>query len=107
MMPRENRNIITGGLILITLGVLIFVSKTTSYSFGETWPILLIVIGIATLINSIKAPEGWFIATAGFVFLIIEFYHYDLYRFSKYILPAVLIILGVFVLLKRRKRSSK
>lgn len=106
-MPSEKRNIITGGLILITLGVLIFVSKTTSYSFGETWPILLIVIGIGTLINSIKAPEGWFIATVGVVFLIIEFYHYDLYRFSQYILPAVLIVLGVFVLLKRRKRASK
>lgn len=102
-MPNEKRNILTGGLILITLGVLIFISKTTGYSFGQTWPILLIVIGISTLINKIQAIEGWFVATAGVIFLIIEFYGFDLYKYSQYILPFVLIILGVFIIMKRRK----
>jgi cadmium resistance protein CadD (predicted permease) len=102
-MPTEKRNILTGGLILITLGVLIFISKTTSYDFGQTWPILLIVIGISALIYKIRAIEGWFIATVGVVFLVIEFYGFDLYKYSQYILPLVLIVLGVFVLLKKRK----
>ncbi|HOG12344.1 MAG: hypothetical protein PHW80_05850 [Smithellaceae bacterium] len=103
-MPNEKRNVLTGGLILITLGVLIFISKTTSCSFGQTWPILLIVIGISTLIYSIRAIEGWFIATVGVIFLVIELYGFDLYRYSQYILPVILIVLGVYVLLKRRKR---
>ena len=103
-MPNEKRNILTGGLILITLGVLIFISKTTSYSFGQTWPILIIVIGITTLFYSIRAVEGWFVATVGVIFLIIELYGFDLYKYSQYILPVILIVLGVFVLLKRRKR---
>jgi len=101
-MPTEKRNILTGGLILITLGVLIFISKTSSYSFGQTWPILLIVIGISTLIYRIKAIEGWFIATVGVIFLFIEFYGFDLYKYSQYILPIILVLLGVYVLLKRK-----
>lgn len=103
-MPSEKRNVITGGLILITLGVLIFISKTGSYSFGQTWPILLIVIGVSTLIYRFRAIEGWFVATVGVIFLIIEFYGFDLYKYSQYILPVILVLLGIFVLLKRRKR---
>lgn len=102
-MPSEKRNVITGGLILITLGVLIFLSKTTSYSFGQTWPVLLIVIGISTLIYRLRAVEGWFVATVGVIFLIIELYGFDLYKYSQYILPFVLIVLGIFVILRRRK----
>ena len=101
-MPTEKRNILTGGLILITLGVLIFISKTTSYSFGQTWPVLLIVIGISTLIYRFKAIEGWFIATVGVIFLFIEFYGFDLYKYSQYILPVILVLLGVYVLMRRK-----
>ncbi|PKN05435.1 MAG: hypothetical protein CVU74_01785 [Deltaproteobacteria bacterium HGW-Deltaproteobacteria-9] len=101
-MPNEKRHILTGGLILITLGVLIFISKTSSYSFGQTWPILLIVIGISTLIYKIKAIEGWFIATVGVIFLFIEFYGFDLYKYSQFILPIILVLLGVYVLMKRK-----
>lgn len=103
-MSNEKRNIITGGLILITLGVLIFLSKTTSCSFAKTWPVLLIVIGVSTLIYSLKAIEGWFIAMVGVVFLFIEFYGFDLYRYSQFVLPVVVILLGAYVLMKRRKR---
>lgn len=104
-MPSEKRNVLTGGLILITLGVLIFLSKTTSYSFGQTWPILLIVIGVSTLIYRIRAIEGWFVATVGVIFLMIELYGYDLYKFSQYIVPALLVLLGIYVLLKRRHKN--
>jgi hypothetical protein len=102
-MPSEKRNVITGGLILITLGVLIFISKTGSYSFGQTWPILLIVIGVSTLIYKIRAIEGWFIALVGVFFLIIMLFGFDLYKYSQYITPLILILLGIYVLLKRRK----
>ena len=102
-MPSEKRNVITGGLILITLGVLIFIHKTTPYGFGQTWPILLIVIGVSTLIYRFRAIEGWFISMAGVVFLIIEIYGFDFYRYSKFILPGLLILMGIYVILKKRK----
>jgi cadmium resistance protein CadD (predicted permease) len=103
LMASEKKSVVTGGLILITLGVLIFISKTTGYGFGQTWPVLLIVIGVGTLLNSFRAFEGWFITIAGAAFLYVEFYGFDLHKYSQYILPAVLILLGFFVLLKRRK----
>jgi cadmium resistance protein CadD (predicted permease) len=63
----------------------------------------LIVIGISTLIYRFRAVEGWFIATVGVIFLVIEFYGFDLYKYSQYILPVVLVLLGLYVLIKRRK----
>jgi hypothetical protein len=102
-MPNEKRNILTGGLILITLGVLIFVGRTTNYHFGQTWPILIIVIGISTIIQRVKDFGGWFITIAGGLFLANEFYGIELSKFNKYLLPAVLVLLGIFVILRRKK----
>ena len=96
---------LTGGLILITLGVLIFISTKTTYSFDKTWPILIIVIGISTIIQRARDFGGWFITIAGVVFLIYKFYGFDLSQYSHYMLPAVLILLGIFVLLRRKKHN--
>ncbi len=102
-MAKDKLNILTGGMILITLGVLIYLSKAEIYSFSKTWPILLIVVGVCTLIQRFKDIGGWFITAVGVMFLITEFYGLQLYQYSQYILPAVLIMLGAFVLLKRKK----
>ncbi len=102
-MAKDKLNILTGGMILITLGVLIYLSKAEIYSFSKTWPILLIVVGICTLIQRFKDIGGWFVTVVGVMFLITEFYGLQLYQYSQYILPAVLIMLGAFVLLKRKK----
>ena len=102
-MASEKRNVLTGGMILITLGVLIFLSKAGMYSFGQTWPILLIVVGICTLIQRVKDFGGWFITVVGVVFLFTEFYGIELHKYSQYILPAVLILIGIYILMRRRK----
>jgi hypothetical protein len=102
-MPSEKRSILTGGMILITLGVLIYLSKAGVYSFGHTWPVLIIVIGICAIIQRARDFGGWFITVAGAVFLANEFFGIELSKYSQYILPAVLILLGIFVLLRRRK----
>jgi cadmium resistance protein CadD (predicted permease) len=104
-MAKSKHNVLTGGMILITLGVLIYISKAGIYSFGRTWPILLIVVGICTLFQSFKDVGGWFITIVGLLFLITEFYGFELHKYSQYILPAILILLGIFVLLKRKKHS--
>ena len=40
---------ITGPVILITIGVLFAFDRFTDFRFSETWPILLIVIGLLKL----------------------------------------------------------
>jgi hypothetical protein len=104
-MAGSKRHVLIGGLILITLGVLIYLSKAGIYSFGQTWPILIIVIGIGTIIQRVKDIGGWFITVAGVIFLINEFWGLEFSKYSQYILPAILILLGIFVILRRRKHD--
>jgi cadmium resistance protein CadD (predicted permease) len=66
---------------------------------------LIIVIGISTIIQRVKDFGGWFITIAGVLFLVNEFYGFELSQYSKYLLPAVLILLGIFILLRRKKHS--
>ena len=104
-MAGSKSHVLIGGMILITLGVLIYLSKAGIYSFGQTWPILIIVIGIGTIIQRVKDFGGWFITIAGILFLINELYGFDLHKYSQYILPAILVLLGIFVILRRRKHD--
>ncbi len=41
---------IKGPVIMITIGVLFAADRFTDYHFGQTWPILLIVIGVLQLV---------------------------------------------------------
>ena len=102
-MSEKKYSMITGGVVLIVLGILIYLSKTGSYSFGQTWPILLIAVGICTLIQTFRDLGGWIITLAGTGFLFYEFYGFDVSQYSKYVLPGIIILLGIFVLLRRKK----
>jgi len=42
---------ITGPVILITVGVLFLVDRFVGVGFGQTWPVLLIVIGLLKLLG--------------------------------------------------------
>jgi hypothetical protein len=42
---------ITGPIILITIGVLFAFDRFTEFRFSQTWPILLIVIGLLRLVG--------------------------------------------------------
>jgi len=48
---------ITGPVILITVGVLFTIDKFTTFGFGQTWPILLIVIGLLKLLGGRRRRE--------------------------------------------------
>jgi hypothetical protein len=42
---------ITGPIILITIGVLFTIDRLTGFRFSQTWPVLLIVIGLLNLLG--------------------------------------------------------
>jgi hypothetical protein len=53
---------IRGPITLITVGVLFALNNFTPYGFGQTWPVLLIVVGLLSLLRrgteQAAPPEG-------------------------------------------------
>ncbi|HLJ46782.1 MAG TPA: DUF5668 domain-containing protein [Bryobacteraceae bacterium] len=49
---------IRGPVLLITLGALMFIDYQGIYSFGRTWPVLIIVFGILKLMERVGVPAG-------------------------------------------------
>jgi hypothetical protein len=45
-----------GPILVITVGVLFALQNFTPYNFGETWPVLLIVVGLLSLLGRGTAP---------------------------------------------------
>jgi phage shock protein PspC (stress-responsive transcriptional regulator) len=51
---KKNKGNLTGGLVLITLGVLFLIARfVPQIRFHDLWPILLIVIGISMLVRNL------------------------------------------------------
>jgi hypothetical protein len=48
----------TGPAVLVTLGVLFLLDQFTRAGFGETWPILLIIIGVVVFVQRTASTEG-------------------------------------------------
>jgi len=104
MERKEKINVITGGMVLITLGVLVILGNTQIWSFTRSWPVLLIVIAIGTLIQRFKDLGGWIILAVGVVFLLTEVFGMQIYALGKYLMPVLLIVVGANILLKYNKR---
>lgn len=47
---------IRGPVIVITVGVLFAVGNFTPYTFDQTWPVLIIVVGLLALLGRGTAP---------------------------------------------------
>ena len=54
MQPRRQGGLM-GPVVMITIGALFLIGKLgLGYSFGQLWPILLIVIGLVKLFESMR-----------------------------------------------------
>ena len=98
---------ITIGLALITAGALFLVSQLGGQPFGQTWPVILIVVGAS---NFLMKPRSWVfsggLTIAGAILLLGTLNVLDV---SMAILwPALLLGLGVVILFGGgRKRSHR
>ncbi len=47
-----------GPILLIAAGVIFLLAEFTRFSFGDLWPLLLIVIGVVLFAESMASREG-------------------------------------------------
>jgi len=47
-----------GPVMIITVGVLFLIGEFTRYGFGDLWPVLLVVAGVVTLLQSTASRDG-------------------------------------------------
>jgi cell wall-active antibiotic response 4TMS protein YvqF len=47
-----------GPLMIITVGVLFLIAEYSRFSFGDLWPVLLIVAGIVLTAQSLASKDG-------------------------------------------------
>ncbi len=97
---------ITIGLALITAGVLFILNQLNEIPIGQSWPVILIVVGAS---NFLIRPRSWVVsvglAVAGAIFLLGTL---NVLEVSMGILwPVLLLGLGVVVLFGGGRRRSK
>lgn len=57
---RQLMRAITGPIILIAIGVLFLIDRFTEFRFSQTWPVLLIVVGILKLLGGRRRrSDSW------------------------------------------------
>ncbi len=106
---RSNPGRIFWGLVLILVGALILAYRFDFWDFGYLfatwWPAIFILIGLSILIgNGFRNPgPGIFFILFGTVVLLwhLDILHYEMWR---YLWPAGLIILGLWILLRPAAR---
>ncbi|MBN2515322.1 MAG: hypothetical protein JXC33_04745 [Deltaproteobacteria bacterium] len=107
MGEKDRKFVLTGALILIVLGILIILNSSRIYGFDESWPILLFVISVGTLVQRIKDIGGWFIGIVGIVFLAIKNFYAGIEYWAQYVLPALLILLGAYILYEYLTKTNQ
>ena len=106
METRNKRNILTGGMILITIGSLIILHKMDVWEFSHSWPLLLIVIAVGTVIQRVKDLGGWIIGCVGLVFFLTENIGMEIWKIVNLLLPLLLILVGVNIIIKYFKKKT-
>jgi len=56
--PRCWSGRITGGAMMVTVGALFLLSEFSRWDFGDTWPVLLIVLGLIQVYRYSASTEG-------------------------------------------------
>jgi hypothetical protein len=106
MATRNKKSILTGGMILITVGILIILHKMDVWEFSHSWPLLLIVIAAGTVIQRVKDLGGWIIGCVGLVFFLAENLGMEIWKIVNLLLPLLLILVGIHIIIKHFKKKT-
>ena len=99
------------GLVLVILGTLFLLDRISGFDFGylisRYWPVIFIVLGLSMLIGSgfRQLGPGFFFIVFGVFFLLAEL---DILEYNAwhYLWPAVIIVAGLWLLLRPRVRPG-
>jgi len=103
---REKMRIASGAVILLTLGGLVLLSSFGIYSLDKSWPILIIVFALFTLVQSPKDAGGWIIGAAGLLFLFFENWFDQVGAMTMNMVRSALLIVVAFILFKTMKKKE-
>jgi predicted membrane protein len=98
------------GLILLAIGVLFLADNIFYFPFNIhyyifSWPFLLVVIGVIMLLNSKDITAGIVLILVGAAFLAGRFFHIPFRHIIQDYWPVILILIGLFILIRPRKKS--
>ncbi len=96
------------GFVILGIGILLLLKKIGIFvpSWVLTWPMILIVIGLFTLIkHEFKSLFGAFMLFLGSYFLLRNEFDFD-FALDRYIFPIGLIVLGVYLITKKKKEQD-
>ncbi|MDI7260683.1 MAG: hypothetical protein QME90_12265 [Thermodesulfobacteriota bacterium] len=95
------------GLALIVMGLLIFLDRAgMDYGLREGWPWMVIALGVGGILRNRKSFPAWTTAIIGIFILGAKYYsiHISFPAVMRtYFLPVLLIIIGLFWLLRYKK----
>jgi hypothetical protein len=104
---KDKMKIASGAVILLTLGVLVLLSTLGVYSLDKSWPILILVFALFTLVQSPRDAGGWIIGAAGLLFLFFENWFGQVGEVTLNVIRSAILIAVVFVYFKYlRKKAS-
>ena len=106
MEAREKMRVVSGAIILLTLGVLVFLSTQGIWSIDKSWPILIIVFAAVTLVQSPRDLGGWVIGAAGLLFLFFKNWFGQISDMSMNLLTSAILIAGAYLLFKSMKKKE-
>ena len=98
MEAKEKMKIVSGAVILLTLGVLVLLSTFGIYSLDKSWPILIIVFALFTLVQSHRDLGGWVIGAGPAVSVLRELWFGRDERHTMNLIRSVLLIVAGFFL---------
>ena len=106
METKEKMRIASGAVILLTLGVLVLLSSFGIYSLDKSWPILILVFALFTVVQSHRDLGGWVIGAAGLLFLFFENWFGQVGTMTMNLVRSVLLIVVAFFLFKTMRRKE-
>jgi uncharacterized membrane protein HdeD (DUF308 family) len=113
---QRDRGAVLPGTFLFLLGLVFYLDKYEFMLFAwwERWPVVLLCLGIAFLVHFIFNPSrkgalipGIILIIIGLLFLYAPFCWYDLFNWTAKLWPILLILLGIYLIVKSLKRNRE